>query len=84
MRNVIIYTRSMCIWCFRAKRLLSSEGIPFEERDASPDEVRNWLVERTGRKTVPQIFFGDDAIGGFDDLRVLRESGLLAARLEVG
>lgn len=81
MPDVTIYTRSFCIWCFRAKRLLRQQGISFEERDASDDATRAMLLERTGQKTVPQIFFGDDSIGGFVDLRALVARGELPARL---
>lgn len=66
--NVTIYTRSFCIWCIRAKWLLRTRGIAYEERDARGDDVRAMLLERTGRKTVPQVFFGDEHVGGFDDL----------------
>jgi glutaredoxin 3 len=81
MKNVTIYTRSLCVWCLRAKFLLWQRGIAYEERDASDDTTRAELLARTGRKTVPQVFFGDESIGGFDDLRALDASGHLSARL---
>jgi glutaredoxin 3 len=69
MEHVTIYTRSFCIWCFRAKWLLRAKGIAFEERDARSETVRAQLLAQTGRKTVPQIFFGPQHVGGFEDLR---------------
>ncbi|MCK6548059.1 glutathione S-transferase N-terminal domain-containing protein [Myxococcota bacterium] len=77
MKRVEIYTRAFCVWCLRAKMTLRLRGVPFEEHDASTDEVRAWLVERTGRKTVPQIFVDGRSIGGSDDLAALVKSGEL-------
>lgn len=68
MSQVVVYTRSFCIWCFRAKRLLRRRGVAFEERDARSPEVRAMLLARTGRATVPQVFFGDEHVGGYEDL----------------
>jgi glutaredoxin 3 len=79
--TVTVYTRSFCIWCFRAKRLLRKHGVAFEVRDASDAETRAMLLARTGRATVPQVFFGHRSIGGFDDLRALVDRGELAAAL---
>jgi glutaredoxin 3 len=81
MKHVTIYTKTFCIWCWRAKFLLKARGIPYEEIDASSDATRAMLRERTGRRTVPQIFFGDESIGGFDDLSALDQKGELTARL---
>ena len=75
--HVTIYTRALCIWCFRAKRLLRKRGMAFEERDARSEETRAMLLERTGRRTVPQVFFGDRSVGGFEDLRALVNAGAL-------
>lgn len=77
--RITIYTRPLCIWCFRAKRLLRKHGFQFEERDARREETRAMLLERTGRRTVPQVFFGERSVGGFDDLRALAEAGALAS-----
>jgi glutaredoxin 3 len=77
--HVTIYTRPLCIWCFRAKRLLRKHGFQFEERDARRGETRAMLVERTGRRTVPQVFFGDHCVGGFEDLRALADAGALSS-----
>ncbi|MFO0734612.1 MAG: glutaredoxin [Labilithrix sp.] len=81
LKPVRVYQRRLCIWCWKAKRLLGRHRIPFETVDASSDATRAWLRERTGRRTVPQVFFGDDHIGGFDDLAALEASGSLMTRL---
>jgi glutaredoxin 3 len=83
MKSVRVYTTLVCPYCIRAKHLLKERGIPFEELDVTSDpEKRAWLVETTGRRTVPQIFIGDEPIGGFDDLRALDLSGELGKKLE--
>lgn len=82
MRHVVIYTRSFCIWCFRAKRLLRKNGVTFEERDARDAATRALLLERTGRSTVPQVFFGDVSVGGFEDLRALADRGELPSLVQ--
>lgn len=82
MRPVRMYTTQICPYCVRAKALLGQRSIPYEEIDVSRDhEKRAWLVEATGRRTVPQIFIGDEPIGGFDELRALDLSGELAKKL---
>lgn len=78
---ITVYTRAMCIWCWKAKRLLRSQGLPFVVRDAAEPATRRWVEERTGRRTVPQIFFGEDHVGGYDDLRALCDRGGLRERL---
>lgn len=63
----------------RAKRLLEARRIPFREIDvAIDDELRGELVERTGRRTVPQIFIDGESIGGFEELAALDAAGELA------
>ena len=82
MKAVRLYTTLICPYCVRAKLLLKGRGITFEEIDVSGDpEKRSWLVETTGRRTVPQIFIGDEPIGGFDELRALDRSGELDKKL---
>ena len=69
MSQIKIYTTTYCGYCKKAKSLLQSKGIPFEEIDVTEDDAkREWLVKTTGRKTVPQIFIDEKPIGGFDDL----------------
>lgn len=82
MKHVRIYTTPWCGYCIRAKALLREHHVPFEEIDVSGEpELRRWLVEVTGRRTVPQIFFDDEAIGGCDDLQILIAQGRLDERL---
>jgi glutaredoxin 3 len=76
--HVKIYTRQWCGYCTAAERLLKSKGVEFENIDCTGDQdKRKWLVEVTGRTTVPQVFIDGRAIGGYDDLRVLERSGEL-------
>lgn len=83
MRPVKIYTTSYCPYCHRAKQLLRDRKIPFEEIDCEgDDETREWLIEATGQRTVPQIFFGEEPIGGYTDLAALDRSGGLLQKLE--
>jgi len=77
-----MYTTLICPYCIRAKMLLSAKGIAYEEIDVSRDpEKRAWLVATTGRRTVPQIFIGEESIGGFDELRALDLAGELDRKL---
>jgi glutaredoxin 3 len=80
--QVKIYTRRWCGYCTAAERFLAQKGIAYENIDATGDpEIRRWLVEATGRTTVPQIFIGGKSIGGYDDLRALDRAGKLDALL---
>lgn len=78
MRKVVIYTTTYCPYCVAAKRLLERKSIPYEEIDVTGnDELRAWLVKRTGRRTVPQIFIDNEPIGGYDELSALDLAGAL-------
>jgi glutaredoxin 3 len=80
---VRIYTTTYCGYCDAAKSLLEKKGVAFEEIDCTSDPAtRRWLVERTGRRTVPQIFIRDQAIGGYDELRALDRAGKLDPMLQ--
>ncbi len=80
--KVTVYTTQVCPYCVRAKSLLAKRGVAYEEVDVSGDtEKRNWLVERTGQKTVPQIFIDDFSVGGSDDLAKLDLEGGLLSRV---
>ena len=74
-KNIIIYTSSLCGFCFRAKALLKKKNIPFEEIDIDLDySKRNEMIQKSGGRTsVPQIFFKNHHIGGCDDLYKLEE-----------
>ena len=78
MTPVKMYTWGACPYCIRAKALLSSKGIPFEEINLDgKDQELQALREKTGQRTVPQIFFGEKLIGGFSDLAALDSNGEL-------
>jgi glutaredoxin 3 len=82
MATVQVYSTSYCGYCVRAKQLLTARGIPFDDIDVTgDDDKRAWLVERTGRRTVPQIFIGDESIGGYVELAALDRSGELPKKL---
>ena len=79
---VTVYTTQICGYCHAAKRLLDAEEIAYEAIDVTRDpDKRMWLIETTGMRTVPQIFFGDEPIGGYDELNALRRSGQLHQKL---
>jgi glutaredoxin 3 len=74
--HVKMYTRKWCGYCTAAERLLDAKGIPYEQIDCTGDnKTRKWLLEVTGRSTVPQIFIGGEPIGGYDDLNALNRRG---------
>ena len=78
MPKVRVYTKKICPYCVRAKALLTRKGVAFEEIDAEHDDaLRDWLVETTGQRTVPQIFVGDRPLGGYSDLEALDREGKL-------
>ena len=78
MAKVQIYSKKNCPFCGRAKALLDRKGIPYEEIDAEEnDELRVWLAETSGQKTVPQIFVDGRPLGGFSDIDALDKQGKL-------
>jgi glutaredoxin 3 len=80
--RIRVYSTLICPYCIRAKSLLKQRNIPFEEIDVTGDRrAREWLLSATGRRTVPQIFIGDEPIGGFVELRELDRTGELGRRL---
>lgn len=76
--SVVIYSSNYCPFCFRAKSLLKSKGVAFEERlvDGAP-ELRQEMMTAAGRHTVPQIWIGEHHVGGCDDLFSLDRQGEL-------
>ncbi|HKW37543.1 MAG TPA: glutaredoxin 3 [Burkholderiales bacterium] len=72
-----MYSTAVCPYCIRAERLLNSKGVTEIEKirvDLDP-ERRVEMVERTGRRTVPQIYIGATHVGGFEDLAALDHAG---------
>ncbi len=90
MPVVEMYTTTFCPWCVRALRLLAARGVAADEvEQVNVDADRSAMVERTGRRTVPQLFIGGVHVGGFDDLAALDAEGELeplieAARAQAG
>ncbi len=82
--QVVIYSRSWCGYCMAARSLLKKKGVQFEEIDAGTDpDMRAEMMERSGRRTYPQIFVGDTHVGGYDDLAALEREGRLDSLLSV-
>lgn len=83
MKEVKIYTWTVCPYCVRAKNLLNRKGVPFTEHNMDgKDEELNQLKAKTGMKTVPQIFIGDHFVGGFSELSALDAEGKLDQLLQ--
>jgi glutaredoxin 3 len=85
MAKVLMYSTGVCPFCLMAERLLKSKGVETIEKirvDLEPSR-RQEMMQRTGRRTVPQIYVGERHIGGYDDLSALDRAGgldpLLAA-----
>lgn len=84
MAKILMYTSAVCPYCINAERLLRSKGVEEIEKiriDLEP-ERRAEMMEKTGRRTVPQIYIDAQHIGGFDDLRALDLAGGLTPLLE--
>lgn len=78
-----MYVTSWCGYCSRARRLLESKGVAFEEIDVdSRPDGRAEMIARSGRSTVPQIFIGATHVGGSAELRELEATGRLDALLK--
>ena len=83
MSAVTIYTRAFCPFCTRAVALLNEKGAEFEEIDAGmdPDKKQEMIQRANGGRTFPQIFIGEEHVGGCDELMALERSGKLDAKL---
>ena len=76
--NLEIYSKDWCPYCKKAKALLQAENVSYTEIDITQDADREKeMIERSGRRTVPQIFLDGRTLGGFDDLAALRSQGPL-------
>jgi glutaredoxin 3 len=79
---VVMYTTSWCPYCERARKLLARKNVTIQEIDVeSAPEKRAEMQQKSGRRTVPQIFIGDTHVGGSDDLHDLEDAGKLDALL---
>jgi glutaredoxin 3 len=77
MSKIVMYTTAVCPYCINAERLLNAKGVKEINKirvDLQP-ELRMEMMQKTGRRTVPQIYIGEQHIGGFDDLRALDLAG---------
>ncbi|GHM58269.1 MAG: hypothetical protein sL5_04140 [Candidatus Mesenet longicola] len=86
-KPVIIYTWEKCGWCKKAKDLLNKKGIEYEEREITNENNYNEISEYLNAKgiskvTVPQIFIGDEHIGGYSDLEKLNAENRLDKMLQ--
>jgi glutaredoxin 3 len=83
MATVTMYLTGSCPYCHMAERLLATKGVDAIDKvrvDLEP-ERRAEMMERTGRRTVPQIYIGETHVGGYDDLAALDRAGKLDALL---
>jgi glutaredoxin 3 len=79
MARVIMYTTASCPYCVQADRLLARKGVTDVEKvrvDLEPQR-RLEMMQKTGRRTVPQIYIGDHHVGGFDELAAMDRAGKL-------
>jgi len=80
--EVVMYTQALCGYCTAARKLLRSKGIDFVEINVTMNAARRReMTERSGRRTVPQIFINDQHIGGYDDMARLDRQHKLDALL---
>ena len=82
--RVVMYSTAVCPYCMMAERLLRMRGVSDIEKiliDGNED-LRAEMIEKTHRRTVPQIFIGETHVGGFDDLSALDKAGKLLLLLQ--
>jgi len=78
MAEIVIYTTRFCPYCVRAKHLLESKGVDYREIAVDGDrKLRQEMTDKSGQRTVPQIWINDRHIGGCDDLYALQYAGQL-------
>ena len=84
MKNITMYSGPMCAFCEAAKRLLVRNNLEFKEIDISSQEsLRDEMIQKAnGKRTIPQIFFNDQHIGGYQELRALEKKGELENSLK--
>lgn len=84
MPVILIYTSTICPYCIMAKRLLDKKGATYQELNVDTDpELRQEMMQRTKRRTVPQIYIDDLHVGGFDELRAMESKKELDQLLAV-
>ena len=79
MKKILMYSGPMCNFCEAAKRLLDRNKLKYDVKDiSSEDGIREEMIKKSnGRRTIPQIFFDEYHIGGYQELRELEKSGKL-------
>ena len=76
MKEILVYSTQTCPFCDRAKELLASKNLEYKEILIDIDaNKRQEMMDKSGRRTVPQIFIDQHHVGGFDDLSALNQSG---------
>lgn len=85
MAQITMYATATCPYCINAERLLTTKGVQTIHKirvDLQP-ELRAEMTQKTGRRTVPQIYIDDQHVGGYDDLRALDIAGKLDSLLNI-
>lgn len=83
MPKILIYTTKICPYCVMAKRLLNQKGASYEEISVDNDpQLREEMMRKTNRRTVPQIYIGELHVGGFNELYALDQEKKLDALLQ--
>jgi len=84
MKTVIVYMGPSCSYCDAAKRLLTRNDIAYKEINIAleGDKMDEMLKKSNGKRTIPQIFFDDHHVGGFEELRSLEKNGKLQELLK--
>ena len=84
MKKITMYTGPFCNYCEAAKRLLSRNNVTYNEIDISKvDGAMDEMIEKAnGKRTIPQIFFDEEHIGGYDEVRALEKENKLQDRLK--
>lgn len=82
--RVFMYTKKVCPYCTMAEKLLLLKGVQHIEKTYidEDDVLRDQMIQKTGRRTVPQIYIGETHVGGYDDLAALDKQGLLEPLLQ--
>lgn len=84
MADIVVYTKDWCPYCAKAKSLLKAKGLSWDEVDVTSDHaLQEEMIERSGRRTVPQVFIHGTSIGGYDDLALLNSTGELDVMLGI-
>lgn len=84
MPKILMYTTKICPYCIMAKRLLDKKGASYTEINVDNEpQIREEMMRKTNRRTVPQIYIGDFHVGGFDELYALEQQKKLDGLLSV-